>query len=622
MLLVVFFLAAGCQAGDLGAWFFGAKEPNRGVGVVGADGSGQMGPGTAHPAAASPERRLALVIGNGRYASGPLKNSTNDAVDVTARLQSLGFTVTHKENVNLRTMDESIRAFGRDLKKGGVGLFYYSGHGLQVGGVNYLVPVDARVEKEADVRFECLDTNRVMAEMEEARNGLNLIILDACRDNPFASWYRSGANGLAQMDAPTGTFIAFATAPGSVAADGTGRNGIFTKHFLENMNQPGLVIDKVMQNVRNGVMAETGNKQVPWQASSLTKDFFFVSSILPSSALAASPSAATAPAAPVASPPPPAPGPTGTVPDLTQTIKQREEEEKEWAGWQKKLEAEFAKAKAYEANTKLKPIEKQDVWDTFLRAFNQDNPYSTQDDDLRKRAKQRLGYWETQDPASLGLAYFFGSNGEQDYGKAMIWLRKAADQGDVLSMNMIGAMYRDGTGVSVDYQQAMVWFKNAANLGSAEGMYLVSDLYDSGRGVPKDYQTAVLWLRKSAEGGYPAAMTALGAHYGFGAGVPKDASQAFDWFLKAAEKGDVEAMGFVGICYRDGDGVALNSNQALYWLRKAADKGNGDAMFHLGFCYDLGKGVPRDRSQAVSWYRQAAAKGVESAQERLKELGY
>ena len=227
------------------------------------------------------ERRLALVIGNSAYRIAPLKNPVNDAKDMAAALRGVGFEVMHKQNAGQRVMEESIRNFGTKLRKGGVGLFYYAGHGMQIGGRNYLIPTDAEVYKETDVKYESVDAGRILDEMNDAKNGLNIVILDACRDNPFSRSFRTTSRGLARMDAPTGTFIAYATGPGSIAADGEGRNGIFTKHLLKNIAIPGLKIEDVMKEVRIGVMEEIRNKQVPWQASSLTGNFYFASNTTP-----------------------------------------------------------------------------------------------------------------------------------------------------------------------------------------------------------------------------------------------------------------------------------------------------------------------------------------------------
>ncbi len=221
------------------------------------------------------EQRVALVIGNSAYKDAPLRNPANDATDVAAVLKGLGFNVRLLTNVNRRQIVEAVREFGGRIRRGGVGFFYYAGHGVQSRCRNFLIPIGAQVEGEMDLEFEALDANRVLAQMDEAGNRVNIVVLDACRDNPFARSFRSASRGLAQLDAARGSFLAYATAPGSVAADGTGRNGIYTKHLLESLKQPDTRLENVFKRVRLQVAKETGNKQIPWDASSVLGDFYF-----------------------------------------------------------------------------------------------------------------------------------------------------------------------------------------------------------------------------------------------------------------------------------------------------------------------------------------------------------
>ncbi len=224
-----------------------------------------------------PERRTALVIGNGGYASAPLRNPINDARAMAKTLSALSFEVTLKENLDQKQMKREIQAFGERIQKGGVGLFYYAGHGIQVNGRNYLLPVGAVIDNEKQVEYEAVDMGSILGEMDYARNRMNIVILDACRDNPFARSFRSISQGLASVDAPTGTLIAYATAPGSVANDGQGDNGVYTGELIKAMVQPGLKIEDVFKQVRSAVREATGGKQVPWEASSLEGDFYFIS---------------------------------------------------------------------------------------------------------------------------------------------------------------------------------------------------------------------------------------------------------------------------------------------------------------------------------------------------------
>jgi len=224
----------------------------------------------------STERRIALVIGNGAYTNAPpLKNPPNDARDMVVTLKELGFDVASGINVSQREMKGLIRDFGQALKAGGAGLFYYAGHGVQSKGRNYLIPVDADIQSEAELEDSSVDANLLLNFMDDAQNGLNIFILDACRNNPFARSFRSASTGLAQVDAPTGTLIAYATAPGRVASDGTGQNGLYTAELLKQMRVPGLSATEMFMRVRAEVMKQTGNKQVPWEASSLVGAFYF-----------------------------------------------------------------------------------------------------------------------------------------------------------------------------------------------------------------------------------------------------------------------------------------------------------------------------------------------------------
>lgn len=222
-------------------------------------------------------KRIALVIGNGAYTGAPpLKNPPNDARDVAATLRSLGFEVTTGFNVNQRDVKRLIREFGQKLKAThGSGLFYYAGHGVQSKGRNYLIPVDAQIESEAEVEDSGVDVALVMNFMDDAQNGLNIVILDACRNNPFARSFRSASDGLAQVDAPTGTLIAYATAPGRVASDGTAQNGLYTAELLKQMRVPGVPVTEMFMRVRGEVMKQTDGKQVPWESSSLVGSFYF-----------------------------------------------------------------------------------------------------------------------------------------------------------------------------------------------------------------------------------------------------------------------------------------------------------------------------------------------------------
>jgi hypothetical protein len=223
-------------------------------------------------------RRIALVIGNADYEFAPLRNPVNDARAMTAALKSLGFTVTSLENSSQAAMKKAIDDFGETLHAAGkntVGLFYYSGHGMQVRGRNYIIPVGSNIRSEKQVEYESVDVARALEAMEDAGNSLNIVVLDACRDNPFSRNSRAAAGGLAMLDAAAGTLIAYATSPGRTAADGSGSNGLYTGQLVRHMRTPGLKLEEVFKRVRNDVERASEGKQVPWESSSLRGDFYF-----------------------------------------------------------------------------------------------------------------------------------------------------------------------------------------------------------------------------------------------------------------------------------------------------------------------------------------------------------
>lgn len=222
----------------------------------------------------STESRVALVIGNAAYpGAGALKNPANDARDMAAKLKRMGFDVIVRTDVRQKEMLRSLTEFGEKLQAGSEALFFYAGHGMQVRGRNYLIPIDAEIRNESSVSSEAVDVDQLLDKLSPAR--LSLVILDACRNNPFERRFRGGGQGLAQINAPTGTLIAYATAPGKVAADGDGRNGLYTTELLSAMDIPDIKIEDVFKRVRGNVVRNSGDAQTPWESSSLTGDFYF-----------------------------------------------------------------------------------------------------------------------------------------------------------------------------------------------------------------------------------------------------------------------------------------------------------------------------------------------------------
>jgi len=249
------------------------------------------------PVSANRDSRYALVIGNSDYQyASKLRNPENDSADIAKTLINLNFKTVLIQNATKNIITKSIENFLLQLKEnGGVGLFYYAGHGVQFQGNNYLVPIETNVGTEIEIQNQSYNIASLLSGMRSIKSVTNIIILDACRNNPFKNMGKTGTRsvgsgknrslvrvtvpkfdtGLSKLDAPANTLIAFATAPGRVALDGNGRNSPYTAKLLESMKRRGLTIGEVFRQVRSSVMKQSKGNQIPWESSSLINDFYF-----------------------------------------------------------------------------------------------------------------------------------------------------------------------------------------------------------------------------------------------------------------------------------------------------------------------------------------------------------
>jgi len=315
-------------------------------------------------------KRVALVVGNSSYSERPLRNPVNDANLMQAALKDLGFEVTLLRNADRRSLLAGLRDFEGNARDAEVALFFFAGHGAQVGGNNYLIPVGGNIQGENDVPDEAVDASSVLRRLEDARSKVAVVILDACRDNPFAGASRSASRGLSRMSVPTGTIVAFATAPGSTAADGTGSNGVYTEQLVRQLKTPNLDIKDVFDRTAQEVERITNGKQRPREEIGLRGRFVLngvqVASIRPE--------------------------PTSVAPQLAQpsglSMDDLEKEDalrKQWAQWQTRMKADFDRVSNFGGNVDLQAK----AWGRFIEAWAQDNPLSQEDDVLRGQAQAR-----------------------------------------------------------------------------------------------------------------------------------------------------------------------------------------------------------------------------------------
>ncbi len=502
----------------------------------------------------SPSNKQALVIGNSAYEhTSPLRNPANDAKEIAKTLKRLGFEVKTLLDANQRQMEQAINNFGNNLRrKKGIGLFYYAGHGVQVQGENYLLPVDIIPQTAADVRYDAVPVGKLLGQMEEADNSMNLVILDACRNNPFPQSFRSANQGLAQVNAPTGSFISYATAPGQVAADGEGANGLFTSSLLKHMVVPNLKLEEVFKRVRIDVQQASNDRQVPWDSSSLTGDFYFVT---PSQQLVSSSTA---------------------EPQLQENTEQQKTEIK-WLNWQSQMQKDFDKVLKIETKDSGIGL-KIESWKRFLQNWREENPLSSDDANLRSMANNRLQYWEREQSKVSELEQVESDLEEQakqakqrinppnkDFPVIARFLSedKSAEAGELLSK------YDRGEKQS---ELRTFFAKQPAAI-----QYELAQVYRKGLNVEKNENIGLGWYKQAAEGNHPKAQTMLGYLYQMGKGVEKDLQLAIEWYERAAAQGEAMALFNLGSLYRKGYGVRENQAKARELYRQAAAKGNQPA---------------------------------------------
>jgi uncharacterized caspase-like protein len=453
--------------------------------------------------------RVALVIGNGAYPNlGALKNPPNDAKLMAKTLRSLGFDVLERIDANQKGMRKAIKVFGNKLETAGkdaVGLFYYAGHGVQVRGENYMVPVNVDIQDEADVRIEAVSASAVQENMAFAGNDLNIIVMDACRNNPFKRSFRSAARGLAKMDASKGTLIAYATSPGDVAADGKGDNSPYTKALAKAMQTPGMTVERVFKQVRNQVIAVTDSAQVPWEASSLTGgDFYFKHG---SNSTTAVPSTTVQPAQ------------------------------------QQNLEAMFWQSIQGSDNTSLYQSYLDQYPNGIFAPIARVKVAAVQDPQVAALPSKPIpqanpGLKNGEYEFGLGMSLYVKEN----YAEAFKSFQDAASKGHAKALHMIAQLYENGWGVGEDMAEALRYHRSAAEKGNIESYGTIGLYYKKGWVVRADYEEAMRWWHKGAALGDWYSIGSLGYAYMTGDAGEVDFKKARFWYEKRGKKVELDRL--------------------------------------------------------------------------------
>jgi TPR repeat protein len=574
---------------------------------------------------ASDERRVALVIGNFNYDHVPrLANPGNDASLIATTLRSLGFTLVGdgvQENVDKAHFDHLVQDFGRAIQGADVALFYYAGHGMQVDGNNWLVPTDANPTRPQDLEFQMVNAELVLKQMDGAGTRLNLVILDACRNNPFATLgTRSVATGLAQMRAPEGTMISFATQPGNVAADGSGADGPYATALAAAMRLPGLDIFRVFNQVGLTVKRSTDGAQLPWVSSSpIDGEFYFAQTDATSDPIVAAASEA-APATPIDQQGQARNASSADTATTSATTTEKVASTHVTAPPANSGQAAHAPANPVDSLQILAAQGKPDA--QFDLGFAYAKGQGIRRDDAIARhwfelaAAQGVAkaqYW-------MGAMLERGRGGPRSYADAMQWYRRAAEQGFSPAEVALGRFYGRGLGVARDPQQRTDWYRRAAEHGNPVGEWAIGNFYQFGNGMDKDISAARQWYLRAADRGFVPAEVRLGLMSEHGNGVPQDYADAFRWFRQAADAGNPQALNDLGVFYRRGLAVPQDYAQAMRLFRQAADKGNAMAEFNIGLLYADGQGVKADKPQARAWFEKAAEAGNQLAADRLARI--
>ncbi len=548
----------------LGASLARPDSSRRIVPVAAAD-TGEPGSGQAAG------QRRALVIGNDGYRHLPrLANAVHDARAMHGVLEELGFEVELITDAGGADFRRAIPAFAGRLSPGDVGLFYYSGHGMQIRGENYLIPIDFNAANEIDAHFASYPADQALLSLEAAGAELNILILDACRDNPFVST-RSGLRGLAIMNAGRGTLIAFATGPGKTASDNPqGVNGLFTSHLIDKLRAPGLSLDQVFNGVALAVDTASGGRQTPLVMKSLMGDVYLR---------------------------PPAVGGGGGAVDII-----------ERAFWDSVKDSGDA---------------------LELRAYLEHYPRGRFADLARIRLREFAGPGEPQAeeprcaPAAectrLGYRHQIrGSAG--DSGLAAGYYRQGCDQGDPRACTNLGVMFENAQGVYRDEVKAAELYSRGCDGDDSLGCTYLGFLYQGGRGVMKSPVKAFEMFQTGCEDAHAVACTHLGILHETGQGVAADPRRAGRFYSQGCAGHHAPGCRRLGLLYDRGLGVAADRMQAAELYRLACDGRDAPACTFLGLLYSQGRGVTRDRATAANLYRRGCDHGDDSGCQNLRVL--
>jgi TPR repeat protein len=530
--------------------------------------------------AARAEPRVALVIGNANYAVSKLKNPRNDAGLMARTLAATGFDVMTVMDGDVDAIRRAIADFGTKLQTpGAVALFYYAGHGVQVDGDNYLIPLGATFASTEDVSANAVPLDSVMRTMARSNTRLNIVVLDACRDNPFTSaGWTATVYGLASVVAPADTIIAYATGPGQLADDGIGSNSPYTAALASEMTSPGATLEDVFRATRRHVLERTGQRQLPWEHSSLVSQFSFLPKTVETGSINAA------------------------------SVDRHDTRQEDLAYWNT--------IKASNDATVLQDYVRRYPDGLFvelakmrlarIEAVRMRMPWSWIPEISTDASAQFLAAM-----AAFDKARTLDRDGAppSDLATAMSLYIEAAAEGLPSAMYYVGRGYDKGRGVPRDILEAARWYERSSNTGYPPAMAALGTMHEFGEGAAPDLTEALRLYRLAADGGDAGGMTSLAFLYSQGKGVARDAGQARRLYLAAVRLGNSRAMYNLALMDIQGSGGPTNLPNAHALLQQSAERGHAGALLELARLYDRGLGVSRDPSRAADFALKAVQAG-------------
>lgn len=503
-------------------------------------------------AAQAPEsqRRVALVIGISDYNNASqLPNPVKDATRLASVLSSIGFDVTLKTNLGINDLRDSVRNFADKADNADVAVVYFAGHGIEMSGKNYLIPNDAELRRDRDLDHEALTLNLVTTALEGAKR-LRIVLLDACRNNPFAaqmklagSRTRSVTRGLAPVEPVGDSLVVYASKHGTVAEDGAGQNSPFAEALAETLPKPGVEISLLFRQVRDKVINATNRRQQPFIYGSISGDpFYFIApkKVVNNVVIQQTPAVKATTACSI-------------WPQIATTATKAQVEA---------FLTECHSGIFYRlAQARLKELK-----GSAVATLTPPKPVIT-DTPLSNEPASKL--------YNLAKDYQYGTGGKsKNLKKALELFMQAAAKGHAKSMTDVGWMHENGHGTARNLHVAFEYYQKAADAGERMGINNLGWMYTKGNVVSINYEKAVELYEKAIALGEPLAMTNLGWMYETGKGVPIDYKKAFYYYKKAGDAGDLQGLHNTGWMYASGRGTARNSRKGAEAVYKAVRSGN------------------------------------------------